>query len=213
MTKTLSDTDVNDIRKCVSNKLKTQKQLAREYNVTEQTICLLIRNITHQNVPIIFETDNLYHCRNPVCSRTMKTSQQRYCHESYCIPAKIEQRKKREAKQGVKRETTSKPVTTIKEDILTEFKVPVEMVLNAVNLKKHYNKQVLKNHPDKGGEPHLYMRLIEIYDKLKNMSEMGKLLLRRDQKTFIDCSTKIRDNKLDKPPSCIYLHYLNLVSH
>ena len=77
MTKTLSSTDVNNIRKCVSHKLKTQKQLAQEYNVTEQTICLLIRNITHQDVPKDFKTDNLYHCRNPVCKRTMKTAQQR----------------------------------------------------------------------------------------------------------------------------------------
>ena len=273
MTKTLSSTDVNNIRKYVSHKLKTQKQLAQEYNVTEQTICLLIRNITHQDVPKDFETDNLYHCRNPVCKRTMKTAQQRYCHESYCIPAKIEQRKKREAKQEIKRDAKSKPSSgcydehvTIKKDILTEFEVPVEMVLNEKNLKKHYNKQVLKNHPDKGGQSDMYRRIKTIYDELKNLSEMEKCLLKSDQKMFIDCNIineKYNENrfiretqlrtvnehknetnfiranqgtnneefkaarrrlykeeqvykklcKLHKPPSRMYLHHLNLVSH
>ena len=185
MKRRLTNEQISSIRRSIALKLKTRVQLAREFDVSRQTINNIISGKVYKDVPQ--ETYNIdkerpYHCRE--CYKGFKSSQLRASHENFCVEDKIKKRKNKVSKEVLKAELKVKNIELTK-DILTLFNVDQDIPLTIQHIRKGFKTLSLNAHPDKGGDAEKYKMIVDLYEKLKEMKEDNDLKsLKSDQMLY-----------------------------
>lgn len=166
----LDECSVNIIKDYWSRRLKTQTEMAIEFNVSRATISKLLNGLSYKSLDIELGQSISYICR--VCKKkSYKNASTRYKHEFVCGKTK-----------DIKR------TEILSKDILSIFEFEKEPVYN--NFKKILNKQFryisLKLHPDKGGNTEAFQKLLEQKNKLleKDFDVKDFNLLIDDWKTY-----------------------------